>query len=230
MLVKLANNRGGHDNITVQMARVVDVGPKGNATIPGAPMSRAPSTMQMAAGVSPTMQAAQPQPVAYAQPQPAAQPIAQPPTADWNTHQGGPIDHTEMGTEIMQPFRPPNAPQGAPPDAPAMSARYGMSGPANGPMQPLQPPPAAASARLAPTANFEAFRMNNGPASLPLPPSRRPGGMPTGPQPAYGEAPFAPLAPSAGTDPTKGGIVFIIVGASTAIAILILVVLWAVVR
>src|SRR5262249_35026883 len=44
MLVQLANSRGGHDNITVQMARVMEVGPKGSMTIPDAPspMTRAP--------------------------------------------------------------------------------------------------------------------------------------------------------------------------------------------
>ncbi|MEZ4298850.1 MAG: hypothetical protein R3B70_28125 [Polyangiaceae bacterium] len=36
-LVDLANNRGGHDNITVQMARVLEVPPKARATIPQAP-------------------------------------------------------------------------------------------------------------------------------------------------------------------------------------------------
>ncbi|MFO0761970.1 MAG: protein phosphatase 2C domain-containing protein [Byssovorax sp.] len=39
MLVQMANNRGGHDNITVQMVRILEVGPKGVTTIPGAPGS-----------------------------------------------------------------------------------------------------------------------------------------------------------------------------------------------
>jgi len=36
-LIKMANERGGHDNITVQMVRVADVGPKVSTTIPQAP-------------------------------------------------------------------------------------------------------------------------------------------------------------------------------------------------
>ncbi len=48
-LVDLANHRGGHDNITVQMARVVDVPPKARATIPQSPSSAndaAPASQQ----------------------------------------------------------------------------------------------------------------------------------------------------------------------------------------
>src|SRR5262245_51162638 len=40
-LVDLANNRGGHDNITVQMARVQEVPSKARATIPQAPQEAA---------------------------------------------------------------------------------------------------------------------------------------------------------------------------------------------
>ncbi len=49
-LVDMANNRGGHDNITVQMARVLEVPPKARATIPQAPpdASGAPSGHGMA--------------------------------------------------------------------------------------------------------------------------------------------------------------------------------------
>ncbi|MEZ4306816.1 MAG: protein phosphatase 2C domain-containing protein [Polyangiaceae bacterium] len=47
-LVDLANNRGGHDNITVQMARVLEVPPKARATIPQAPSGAdaPPASMQ----------------------------------------------------------------------------------------------------------------------------------------------------------------------------------------
>lgn len=37
VLVQMANERGGHDNITVQIARIADVGPKVHTTIPGGP-------------------------------------------------------------------------------------------------------------------------------------------------------------------------------------------------
>jgi PPM family protein phosphatase len=37
VLVQMANERGGHDNITVQIVRIAEVGPKVHTTIPGAP-------------------------------------------------------------------------------------------------------------------------------------------------------------------------------------------------
>ncbi len=241
LLVKMANDRGGHDNITVQMARVSEVGPK-HTTIAGAPSPLAPKQMpdtvtMTAAGRPPAAS-----PYAPAQATPPAGPIAMPPTADWSA--GAQQDLTEMGTEIMGTLPTLK-------DVGPTSARYG-AGVANGP-HPAHPAQAQApqaqaqaaqaahahaaqaqAARVVPTQNFEAYRVEAGPQSLPLPPAsgyRQPGATQAGPGAAtlpY-NAPFAPLAPNAGGS-ARGGIFFLIIGGSAAIAILMLIVLWAVLK
>jgi protein phosphatase len=82
MLVQLANNRGGHDNISVQMARIIEIGPKAPTTIPGGPprasvsltsssqetvrlLKPAPSPVQ-AAALTPLAAPVPPQPAALA--------------------------------------------------------------------------------------------------------------------------------------------------------------------
>ena len=220
MLVKLANDRGGHDNITVQMARVIEVGPK-HTTIAGAPSPLAPKQMPDTVTMTAAGRAPAASPYAPAQATPPAGPIAMPPTADWSA--GAQQDLTEMGTEIM----------GAMPtlqDPGPTSARYG-AGVANGPhpahaaqaqaqaaqaqahAQAAQAHAAAQAqaARVVPTQNFEAFRVEAGPQSLPLPPAsgyRQPAATQAGPGGAATlpyNAPFAPLAPNAGGS-ARGGI------------------------
>jgi protein phosphatase len=240
LLVKMANDRGGHDNITVQMARVAEVGPK-HTTIAGAPSplgAKMPDTATMTAVAAPPAGA----PHASAQRTPPAGPIAMPPTADWNT--GAQQDLTEMGTEIMGSLptlrdAPPSARYGA---AVANNPRPGVQphpaavGPGPSPLaQTAQHPPGQAQAgRVVPTQNFEAFRVEAGPQSLPLPPTSGyrqapsqggPGSAATLPY----NAPFVPLAPNAGGT-ARGGIFFLIIGGSAAIAILMLIVLWAVLK
>jgi PPM family protein phosphatase len=239
LLVKMANDRGGHDNITVQMARIMEVGPK-HTTIAGAPSPLAPK-VQAPETVTMTAGGQAPSPYAPAQATPPAGPIAMPPTADWTA--GAQQDLTEMGTEIMGSL--PTLKDSGP-----TSARYGASaasGPHSGQGAPglVQPHAAqpqaqahaaqAQASRVVPTQNFEAFRVEAGPQSLPLPPAsgyRQPGATQSGPGGAATmpyNAPFAPLAPNAGGS-ARGGIFFLIIGGSAAIAILMLIVLWAVLK
>jgi hypothetical protein len=144
---------------------------------------------------------------------PTPGPIHQPPTADqWNPQAGQPL--TETGTEIMRPV--PTVRDGGP-------QGYGS-------------PNGGAEQRVAPTASFQAYRVDaNGPASLPLPPpSYRPGaaqgydGLPAG---ARQPAPigFAPMSPSAASD-TRSNLVYLIVGGSVVIALLILALLYVLAR
>jgi hypothetical protein len=154
-----------------------------------------------------------------------------------------------MGTEIMGSL--PTMKDGP------TSARYG-AGVGNGPhpagapqaqavapaahaqVQAAQAHPAPAptvppGGRVVPTQNFEAFRVEAGPQSLPLPPASgyrpgsAPGSAPGGAATMPYNAPFVPLAPNAGGT-ARGGIFFLIIGGSAAIAILMLIVLWAVLK
>jgi PPM family protein phosphatase len=268
MLVQMANERGGHDNITVQMVRVVEVGAKANTTIPdrqpeiaatappgpvsvpGAPSSYAGhagaapgptppmtptpgmaaplETIQMTspglAGPGPSFHAANPGGhtgpqaggMAWAPPNPTTPDPAFPPPSI------GPAPAPTFGAPPPQGSGP-TLTEGTPPPAPAWG---------------LQPPPAGAAP--APTG-LAPYRVD-GPAGLPLPPpSIRPLGGGSGPYagPAQSAAPvgFGPPPPTPGAiqvsiggapaNASKGGLVFLIIGMSGVIAVLILVIVWA---
>ena len=107
----------------------------------------------------------------------------------------------------------------------------------SGPAVPLPaPPPQAPQAAPQNLGNYQ----DQSPAALPLPPpsTLRQGfapspthvGRPMGPHP--GGRPLSQLPSSSslvGAKPSKGGIVFVIIGLSAVIAVLILVIIWAVV-
>jgi protein phosphatase len=272
MLVKMANDRGGHDNITVQMVRVAEVGAKATATIPGAPsvapqvlsaaappgptppMTPAPGpahvpteTVQMtspgAVVPSPSFQGNKPSPLSAAQPGMAWSPPV--PTAPDPALPPPSIGATPGASQFA-----PGAPGfGAPPPPgsnPGFGAPPGAASAAPAPTLSEQPPasrafggppPAAPAAPLAP------YRMDAGAAGLPLPPpSLRPAAPGFGAPPQGGAmgpqvAGFGPPPPTPGAiqapmgaatpAPSKGGLVFLIIGMSAVIAILILVIVWA---
>lgn len=280
-LVDMANNRGGHDNITVQMARVLDVPPKARATIPQAPpdASGAPSGRGMA-GPSQRPQETFPMtaPDAHrAGPTPAAAPSPaglQPPGA---AQQWAPVPPT--ATDIP-PHSRAGGPMGAGPGPTMTEAPPNGAWNASGN---YQAPPAAAASPMPGSgggpgaAGLAAYRIDaSGPASLPLPPPAfsppaptvgptqgppmsghapsfgapapvgAPGAGPGfgGPPAAHGappppagygapsslgyrSTPAPPYASIAPGTPARGGVVFVIIGLSVVIAILVIVLLWA---
>jgi protein phosphatase len=197
-LVALANDRGGHDNITVQMARVADV-PKSNTTIPEAPVSshRAASEAPVSArapawGVAPTAPDA-----GYGRPGPSWGPLpvaGQSPAAMTleGTPAPGPAAHEAWGSR-------PSAP-----------APYG-NGASNAAPPGWQAPGAAPAPQpIAPTA------VGVGPTAVPSGPPSQPYGAPPASYPA-----------STPTRSPHGGLVFLIIGMSAVIAVLLIVVIWA---
>jgi protein phosphatase len=262
-LVDLANNRGGHDNITVQMARVIEVPPKARATIPQglpgtqeAPASAAqrpqetyPMTTPDQARGGYATPAAAPSPAGLQQNAAGQQWAPVPPTATDlppNARPGaaGPT----VSEQPQQPWNAAYPPQGAQAAATPMPPAGGYNGGA-----PAQ-------------AGLAAYRVDAGPASLPLPPpafappaptvgptqgpqgmapAPVPGGFGAPPQPssvpppAFGASPMSaspmsfrstPAPPYASIPPgapARGGVVYIIIGLSVVIAILLLVLLWA---
>jgi protein phosphatase len=214
MLVQMANDRGGHDNITVQMARVIEAGGRAH-TIPGSPAAGSSETIAMTKMETPP-------------PPGAARPLQSSPTAPW-------------GPTVPDVSPTPTAPEagGAMAVAPAATqvdadppiARPGRT-------EPGAPPPAA----LQPAAALAAYRMEGNPAALPMPPPatagyvaaamgpRSPGpAVPYGPAAGMGAPSFAgPTTMSvASARPSRGGIVFVIIGVSAAIAVLLILLLWA---
>jgi protein phosphatase len=168
---------------------------------------------------------------AYSQPGRGAPPQIAPQIAlpnPWAPNAGAPVPLTAMGAPgpTMNEAAPPaNAPwssgmyNGQP-----VQAGHGAQGPA------LAPPPPA----------LGAYNMDAGVGALPLPPvSNRPGyGAPApthvpqaGPYGGASPTPYNSTPPSMtgpGVQPSRGGIVFVIIGLSAVVAVLILVVIWAI--
>jgi protein phosphatase len=269
-LVKLANDRGGHDNITVQMVRISDVGSKVVTTIPErAPTGASASPPATAAGLGPepigakalagTMQmvspiaatpsyvgnqmspVAAPQGPAGAHPWPAVMPTA--PDQTPKPMSFGPPPHAQPGP---QPG-PSNIIPAAPVSAPTLNEAPPASQPwTSGQYNPMAGTPAVQQGPAAPPPGLAPYRLDAG--ALP-PASARPYGAQGQQQQAYGGTPLPGLHPSGFPQPapggfappgalqgpmsaapvqqSKGGLVFLIIGMSAVIAILILVVVWA---
>ncbi|UQA59217.1 PP2C family protein-serine/threonine phosphatase [Polyangium aurulentum] len=227
-LVQLANDRGGHDNITVQMVRVVEIAPRAALTIPQAPYPAAPAAAQ---GLAPehagpsrppplpqdtmTMTAPDPTPGPTNRIAPPAPP---PPTLVSST-----------GSMALPPpsVAPAPAPAWSPapvqptsvdrPQAPVPTVLEPPSNPPP-PVTQTQPPggrltPYAAQLPLPPPSpRYATGQMTQIPTSTPPPP--------VAPSPAM-------MTPASGARPSQGGIVFVIIGMSAVIAVLILLLIWA---
>ncbi len=258
-LVKFANDRGGHDNITVQLTKIIDIPPKGSVTAPEqptptqtAPMVIPTAAIQQAQGAAqpshpPTHRSPGPDPVAMTQPDPAGpKPIAPTlvggnvaptapgitpapphglagPTQPENPYVVGPtVTESAPISQAWNSQRFPNTGNHPPPAAPAVQTPLPAAG---------QPPPALAS--LSP------YQLDGGPAGLPLPPPRSGGKTLTGGAPAhlsptlheggghtYGPHSSAPLSKA----PSSSGMVYLIIGLSAVIAVLLILLLWALLR
>lgn len=280
-LVQFANDRGGHDNITVQMARVVELAPKVSATIPQAPSPMASPVP----GISPAAPAAPlTETIAMTRPEtrgPAMSPVppqggmdprtspapAQPagawgvaPTASEMgpsipTSTGiGPSAPTAMGLGPSAPAAPTMPQTPSPtitgPVGPGASPTItGSAGPGPSPTVVEVGPVSEAwnSQRYpplqAPPASISHYRLDGGPAALPLPPPR-PGRTLTGTHgvpiktlqdaavrpPAASPTPNGQYVTYPGARPAQSGIIYLIIGVSSVIAILLILVLWALLR
>jgi protein phosphatase len=226
-LVQLANDRGGHDNITVQMVRVVEIAPRAALTIPQAPYRAMP------AGAS--------------GPAPAPAGPSRPPLLSQDTMTMTAPDPTPAPTSQLAPPAPPPAtlvssgsqPLAPPPAAPAPAAAWSPA-----PVQPtsVDRPQAPAPTVLEPHSNTPPPVTQTQPPGPRLPPYATQLPLPP-PSPHYAtgqmtqiptSAPPQPIAPSpatmtpaSGARPSQGGIVFVIIGMSAVIAVLILLLIWA---
>lgn len=242
-LVDLANQRGGHDNITVLMARVVDVPPKVSMTIAQGPATPAPSSPQQGgpAPLNTTIQMTNAQASTTNNQWPGVAPTAigtPAPVGPTAVNTPAPVAPTAVNTPAPVG---PTAVSAPPPTTHDGGAAPGGPGPTMIEAAPVseawnsqrfsapgQPPPGLAQYRI------------DGPAGLPLPPPR-PSNSPY-PSPArptmqdpmsqrYGASPTPTSSPYSGRPenrPAKGGIVFVIIGLSAVIAVLLVIILWAV--
>lgn len=191
-LVELANDRGGHDNITVQMVRVIDAPMRAAQTIPDGPAL---------GGTLPT----RPMPVHETRPMTTVD-------AHPQTKLGMPPPSTLVSAGAA-PTAPPSAPSNWAPVAPTAVDR-----PAPPSLTVSESPIGAA--RLAPLA-----------AQLPLPPpsTRHVPVQPTQVQPTPAQ-PSNSLGPSSNVRrgrPSQAGVLYVFVGMSAVIAVLLLLLIWA---
>jgi protein phosphatase len=207
-LVELANDRGGHDNITVQMIRVVDTPMRGGQTIPEGPAMGGAAT------------AARPTPLHETRPMTAPDPHPQ-------TILGMP--HPPVASTLVSvnaPSAPVTAQANWAPVAPTAVDRPVALTAVDRPMppSPTVSETAAAAHRLAPIA-----------AQLPLPPpsSRHSPVQPTRvqtPEPPATQ-PLASLPPMSSIRagrPSQAGIMYVVIAMSAVIAVLLLLLIWAV--
>lgn len=282
MLVQMANNRGGHDNITVQMVRIAEVGVRSHLTIPGGPTQlagagvpsmRGPQVPHAGAPVPETVQMTSPdgqrapypqhqqhQQQAHPQQHAAAAPASQPmqwapvmptaadPAATLALAPGaayGLLQHAAQGPGPTMDEMPAQQAQGAHNagwgggmHAPPQQSALTPTAPA-GPVAFGAPPPAVAAPPLA------GYRIDSPQNALQLPPTRgyggpsptqvpygAPSGAPMGMAPGGMPSPFAHMPHAMGpqVQPSKGGIVFVIIGISAMIAVLIIVLLWVLLK
>lgn len=233
-LVRLANDRGGHDNITVQMARITQVAPKVGSTIAGAPAGAGTTAGD---GVGKT-QAAGPPTVAPTAPPGTAAPtqldeaethfMGRSPAAGMGPasvrgaahHPAGHPTTPGMGAAVPPTWSSTPAPGGATP-APTSTRNPGMAPYQMGGPGALPLPPPAAGSPVGPTMQ--------GPPSLTPPPG---GAGPMGHAGGYASGALAgvnypvPLArPYAAR--RKSHIVYLVLGLSVLVAILLVLLLWA---
>lgn len=262
-LVKFANDRGGHDNITVQMARVVELAPKVSATIPQAP-SPMVSPIPGVAGAPSAPAGPLTETIAMTRPEtrvPAVSPVPPqaamaPRTSPAPAQPAGARGVAPTASEVAPPV--PTA-MGIGPSAPAaptmpQAPSPTITGPTTAGLGPsptvVEDPPVSQawnSQRYpplqAPPASISQYRLDGGPAALPLPPPR-PGRTLTGTHgvpiptlqdaairpPAAGRTPNGHYVSYPGGRPAQSGIIYLIIGVSSVIAILLILVLWALLR
>jgi serine/threonine protein phosphatase PrpC len=261
MLVQMANDRGGHDNITVQMARVMEVGGKAQTTLPGAPAQGSPHSSPRPAQQPVPVTAPDAPPTGIATSQPLAPGAWGPvlPTATDVGPYGAPAQAGMAPGGMGQPGTPypgQAAPMpGGRPIAPTMN-EHQAAGPPSGQQwaSGMYGGPPGGNAGGTPPPGLASFRMEGGAGALPLPPASGHNPYAGGPvaatppmlTPTAGMPPVAPGGPMMGgmgpspygmpggmspaPQSSRGGLVFVIIGLSAVIAILIVVVLWIALR
>lgn len=220
-LVQLANDRGGHDNITVQIARIAETGPSRTA-VPGSTVP--PSSSEAPTEALPRTQGAV-----------AGAPV--PPTATGAS--AGSVGPTIHGGPLLTAPDPPETDSAGPPSGPVWaSGMFARPGDPQPGLAPYNLETGAQALPRPPPAPHVAPTIVQGPASgtpgragptVNEPYAVAPYGSPyTAPQAtpipfSYGGASTAYGEPA----PSRGGIVFLITGVSIVLAVLILVALWA---
>jgi PPM family protein phosphatase len=227
-LVQLANDRGGHDNITVQMVRVVDTPPRSAHTIPQAPgIGSGPASVSRPPAPHETRNMTAPE---QGTPAPTA-PLGMPPAAAPSTlvSAGAPAP-SAPGFAPVQPTAvdrlavpSPTVSEQAPPSSGFAQAPYASPG-GVAPTQPHRLAPFVAQLPLPPPSGRYAPPQTtqvSGPASTQTP------AIAAASAPAAQVSMAPTSAATSGARPSQTGIVYVIIGMSAVIAVLLLLLIWA---
>lgn len=267
-LVKFANDRGGHDNITVQLARIIEIPPKASLTAPEA--SAAPHTAPMViptAAMQQIQDVSQPQlpsnhPQTLRSPGPdgvgATQPDGGTPRPLPATLVGGNLAPTAPDVTPAPPKGPilqtvPETPYNVGPTVtepvPISQAwnsqrfptteNHAPNAPAAPAVKTPLPNPGPAISASPALQSLSPYQLDGGPVALPLPPPRSGGRTLTGGGPAHlsptlhegAGASYGPHSSHpASKQPSTSGMVYLIIGLSAVIAVLLILLLWALLR
>lgn len=194
-LVELANDRGGHDNITVQMVRIIDTAMRASQTIPEGPAM---------------MPAARPLPPQETRPMTAVDPHPQ----------------TKLGLApplVATTLVSANAPQGQPGTAPATWSPVSPTAVD----RPVGPAPTIieTAARPAPLAVQVPAAPQSSPQRAPVQPTQVQTPEPPNVQPHVS---LIPVSNTHAGRPSQAGIMYVVIGMSAVIAVLLLLLIWAV--
>jgi serine/threonine protein phosphatase PrpC len=222
-LIRMANERGGHDNITVQIARVTEVGPKVGNTIPQAPSGAAHGGSAVQAAPHRDQAPAATVQDGVAKTAPDAPHAAAPPSHAAADKPWGIVAPTAVGQTPA-----PTIVEAAPASNPSWSSgMYQPTGAAHdsAPRGAMSPPVAGAAG--APGQGPGVTVMG---APGPTPPMTPPP-APARPSPddprAWQMTPSPPSIPFADAQPSRGGVVVVLMMVSAVIAVLIVLLLWA---
>ncbi len=202
-LVELANDRGGHDNITVQMVRIVDAPTRASQTIPEGPA--------MAGSAQ-----ARPMPPRETRPMTAADSHPQPQTM---VGLAPPLVATTLVSANAPAAPPSTSPAAWAPVAPTAIDR------------PVAPSPTVSDARAAmPRTTAMAAQTpipQAPPAHAPLQPTRVQTPEPP-PTQLTAHPSLIPVSKSQAGRPSQAGIMYVVIAMSAVIAVLLLLLIWAV--
>ncbi|HRI72430.1 MAG TPA: protein phosphatase 2C domain-containing protein [Polyangium sp.] len=201
-LVELANDRGGHDNITVQMVRIIDAPMRASQTIPEGPAMAAPPVAPRPVPLHETV------PMNVASPLPQTK-VGMPPP---------PIATTLVSAN--QPANPVTAPAAWAPVGPTAVDRPAAPFATVSDAHAMRPAPMAAQLPLPPPSSGHA-PIHPTQVQTPEPPT-------TQPQPQVHQS-LIPVSGRHAGRPSQAGIMYVVIAMSAVIAVLLLLLIWAVV-
>lgn len=195
-LVELANDRGGHDNITVQMVRIIDTAARATQTIPEGPAM---------------MPVARPQAPQETRPMTAVDPLPQ-----TKIGLAPPLVATTLVSANAPQVQQGTAPAAWSPVSPTAVDRPAAPSPTVSEAALHRPPPLAVQVPAPPQSSPQRAPVQPTQVQTPEPPKVQP------------HTSLIPVSSTHAGRPSTAGIMYVVIGMSAVIAVLLLLLIWAV--